>query len=316
MNTTKYAWVYLAWLAGAALGFAEEADLLKAATFYASFDEGLQADFGAGGRILATRYNHETEKGKFVFEKGFDDNVFRIAKGKGIHGGALDATHVLPRNGRIFYPARDNLAFKKGGWGGAVSFWINTDPNTLLKTKFCDPIQITQKGANNGGIWVDFNDAKPRDLRHGAFPVVPEGKTPIKEEDPQAPMVRVKNIGFKTGDWHHLVLSWNNFDTGKADGISALYIDGKLIGEIKDRDLAMDWDMDKAGIYVAVSYIGLLDELALFNRPLTNAEVDMLQRKPGYLASLKKKKDIGKGGRGSNPQRSAPLANPIRILGM
>ena len=74
---------------------------------------------------------------------------------------------MLPRNGRIFFPAKGNLAFKKGGWGGAVSLWINTDPNTLLKTKFCDPIQITQKGANNGGIWFDFNDAKPRDLRMG-----------------------------------------------------------------------------------------------------------------------------------------------------
>jgi hypothetical protein len=50
----------------------------------------------------------------------------------------------------------------------------------------------------------------------------------------------------------------------------------------------MDWDLDKAGIYVAVNYIGLLDELALFNRPLSAAEVAHMHKNPGLLAPLKK----------------------------
>src|SRR5262249_39345953 len=262
--------------------------LRKAVTFYASFDEEAQGDTGGGDLKLSTRFSSETEKGKFVFEKGFDAKVVRVAGDKGIHGGALECTDVLPNNGRVYFPAKGNLAYKKGGWGGAVSVWVNTDPNKLLKTKFCDPIQITQKGANNGGIWFDFNDAKPRDLRHGAFPAVAEGQTPIKEEDPKAPMVCVPQIDWKAGDWHHVVLSWKNFDTGKEDAVSALYIDGKLQGEIKDRAIAMDWDMEKAGIYVAVNYIGLLDELALFNRALSPEEITMLYKQPGMLAGLKK----------------------------
>ncbi len=263
------------------------ADLRKAVTFYASFDEAPRGDAGAS-LALRTRFNHATEQGQFVFEDGFDAKVFRVAKDKGVHGGALECTDVLPRNGRIFFPAKGNLAFRKGGWGGAVSVWVNTDPNTLLKTKFCDPVQITQKGANNGGIWFDFNDAKPRDLRMGTFPAVPDGKQPIKEDDPKAPLVPVKGVGFKAGDWHHVVLSWQNFDTGKPDGRAALFIDGKLIGEIKDRELAMDWDVDKAGIYVAVNYIGLLDELSVFGRALTADEVALLRGTPGLLAPLKK----------------------------
>src|SRR5215475_3130784 len=118
----------------------------------------------------------------------------------------------------------------------------------MLKTKFCDPIQMTQKGANNGGIWFDFNDAKPRDMRMGVFPVVPEGGTAIKEEDPRAPMVRVKDVGFKSGDWHHIVLTWNHFDTGKKDALATLFVDGKNIGDVTDYAIAMDWDMDRAGI--------------------------------------------------------------------
>lgn len=255
--------------------------LKKAVTFYASFDESLEADFAAGGRTLHTRFNHESDKNKFVFEKGFDKKLFRLSAG--IHGGALEAVDVLPRNGRIFYPAKHNLAFRKGGWGGAVSVWVNTDPDMLLKTKFCDPIQITEKGALNGGIWFDFNDARPRHLRHGAFAAVKAGEKPPSEDDADAPMVRVPMPGFKSGAWHHVVLSWKNFDTGKKDAVSAMYIDGKLIGEIKDRAIAMDWNVDKAGIYVAVNYIGLLDELAVFGRALTAGEVAALARWPGLL---------------------------------
>ncbi len=265
------------------------ATIRKAVTLYASFDDAVEADAGGGTLTLSTRFNHPKEKGQFLFEKGCNEKVFRIAKGKGIHGGALEAVDVLPNNGRIFFPAKGNIGFKPGGWGGAVSLWINTDPNKLLKTAFCDPVQITQKSATNGGIWFDFNNAKPRDLRMGAFPAIAAGQKGIAESDPQAPMVRVPGVSFTQGDWHHVVLTWTNFDTGKADALEILYIDGKRIGDVKDRPIAMAWDLAQAGIYVAVNYIGLLDEFAVFNRPLTAAEVALLHRQPGLLASLKKK---------------------------
>jgi hypothetical protein len=50
----------------------------------------------------------------------------------------------------------------------------------------------------------------------------------------------------------------------------------------------MDWDVDKAGVYIAVNYIGLFDELALFDRALTAEEVGLLYARPGLLAPLKK----------------------------
>jgi len=261
---------------------AESGDLRKDLVFYASFDEAVRADVGGGRKTLDTRFNHPIEQGKFVFEKGFDEKVFRIAKGRGLRGGgALEAVDVLPRNGRVFFPAKGNLPFDPKGWSGALSVWCKTDPNKLLKTTFCDPIQITQKGANNGGLWFDFNNAKPRDMRHGAFPAVAEGQKPIAEEDPAAPLVRVPKIDWQESDWHHVVLSWSNFDTGKPDARSELYIDGKRIGAVEGRALAMQWDLDKTGIYVAVNYIGLLDDLALFRRPLTAQEVQRLYREQG-----------------------------------
>ena len=275
--------------AGATCAAPDEAALRKAVMLYASFDEAVRADYSQGGALtFQLRTSDPDQKNKWIISSGVPSKAFRIAPGKGISGGALECREVLPNNGRIFFPARLNTAYKKGGWGGAVSVWVNTDPNTQLKTGFCDPIQITQKGANNGGIWFDFNDAKPRDLRMGVFPALAEGQKAVPESDPNAPMVRVPGVGFKVGQWHHVVVTWNNFDTGRADAVAMLYIDGKLIGAVKDRDIAMGWDVDRAGVYVGVNYIGLLDELALFDRMLTAEEVALLHAKPDLLAGLKK----------------------------
>jgi formylglycine-generating enzyme required for sulfatase activity len=273
------------------IGTAADADedaLKKAVSFYASFDEAVKADYGGGDLTVYTGVRPEPGKPKPEPIKGFDDKAFKVAKGKGVSGGCLEALDLLPNNGRLFFKAKGNIAFKKGGWGGAMSMWINFDPDKMLKTKFCDPVQITQKGANNGGLWFDFNDAKSRDMRHGAFTALKEGEKAISEDDPKAPMVRVPKVGFKSGDWHHIVFSWKNFDTGKPDAVSQFFVDGKLIGEVKDRAISMDWDIDQAGIFTAISYIGLLDEFAIFNRALTADEVTALQKKPGLLQALKK----------------------------
>jgi hypothetical protein len=273
----------------AGLSAAEPKPLAESVAFYASFDEEVKADFAKGQRTLDTRFNHATEKNQFVIEKGHDAKAFRIATGKGVAGGAFEAVDVLRRNGRVFFPAKGNLAYNPAGWSGSLSLWCRTDPDKLLKTKFCDPVQITQKGANNGGLWFDFNDAKPRDLRHGAFTMVPEGKKGAGEDDPDAPMVRVPKIGWKADDWHHVVLTWENLDTGKPNARTALYIDGKLLGEVKDRAIAMGWDIEKAGIYFSINYIGLLDEFAIFDRALTLDDVKKLNDNPGLLTGLKSK---------------------------
>src|SRR5437870_1782678 len=107
----------------------------------------------------------------------------------------------------------------------------DADPPAVRKAaSFYASFDEQVAGSNNGGIWFDFNDAKPRDLRMGVFPAVAEGQKPIPESDPNAPMVRVPGVGFKVGQWHHVVVTWNNFDTGKPNAVAVLYIDGKRIG--------------------------------------------------------------------------------------
>lgn len=265
-----------------------EARLRQAVSLYASFDKEVRMDFGVGDPIPGTRSIDPADNKKFLFEKGFDPKFFQIAKARGIVGGCLEAD-LPPRSGRLYFSAKGNVAYgKNASWGGAISVWVNTDPNQMLRTPFCDPVLITQKGFNNGSIWAHFNDAKPRALQSGTYPSIPEGLEPIAEEDPKAPLTRLKNVPFKAGEWHHIVLAWDRFNTGRKDGTHTLWIDGKKIGQLKDHAIAMDWDLEKTRVYFAVNLVGLLDELAVFSRPLTDAEVTLLYQRPGVLQSLKK----------------------------
>jgi len=262
--------------------------MLDAVTFYASFDESVAADFSSGPAEVRTRYGALNNPDGFRYQDGYPQNAYRIAPSGGVNGGALEALDVLPENGRMFFPAAGNLPYDRDGWSGSVSFWIKTNPDTMLKTSFCDPIQITQRGATNGGLWIDFPDSSPRDMRLGAFQSEGDGRERIFESDPEAPLIVVSPIGFQQTDWHHLLFTWSDFDTGADNAQATLYIDGKPQGSIGGRNITMDWDISQTGIYVAVNYIGLLDELAIFNRPLDDDEIQRLAAEPDALSGLKR----------------------------
>ena len=265
---------------------ADNVAIRKAVTLYASFDDRIAADIAGGGKIVRTRSDNPHAKGEFVVTPGFSEEAFRIAREGGVAGGALEATDVLPNRGRLFFPADGNIAYHPAGWSGSVSFWLKTNPDTMLKTRFCDPVQITQRRAGDGGLWVDFPDTNPRNLRLGAFRALGRGEKSVRDSDPAAPLIVVPQIGFQEDDWHHVAMTWKNFDTDDPNACATLYLDGKTMGSLDDRDIAMKWEMDQAGIYFAVSYIGLLDEFAVFDRELSAVEVSHLRADPACLQPL------------------------------
>ncbi len=264
--------------------------ILEAVTFYASFDEELRGDFGGGKLEVATRYDHPEKKGEFVFEPGYDKSAFKIAPRKGIVGGALECTDVLPRRGRMFFAARGNIGFQPSGWSGSASMWLNGNPDTQLKTGYCDPFQFTHRGAHDGGLWADFPDTKPRGLRLGAYKALEAGEKAVPESDANAPTAFFPEVGFETGDWHHVVLTWKNLDTGQANADLQLFVDGQRVANLSDRNIGMQWDLDKTGLYFAVAYIGLFDELTLFRRDLTQQEISTLFKQPDLIATGHAKK--------------------------
>jgi hypothetical protein len=252
--------------------------------FYSSFDESTTADFGGGDLRLWTRTG-QSAKGNTVAKLGVDEKRVRIAASRGVQGGALELD-VLADDGFVFYPAAGKLAPRRGGWGGAASLWINGDLADL-KTDHCDPVQVMQYRYNNGAVWVDFD--KPRNLRVGLFPTLGEGKTAPDVSVDQQPIVVAKSPKLQPGVWHHLALVWDNFDTGRADGRASLYLDGRQITSIENQRADMDWDLERVRIFLGAAYVGLIDEVAIFDHALSADEVVQLHAKPDLLAVLKER---------------------------
>ncbi len=259
-----------------------DSDLTRSLCVYASFDREVRADFGGGGLEPGTRFGDPARPDEFEFDPGIDASLFRIAPERGIVGGALEAVGTLPRRGRIYFPGAGNLPYAPTGWSGTLSFWMHGDPNELLPGSFSDPVQITQRGAGDGGLWVDFNDARPRDLRAGAFPARTAVQPGFAESDPDCPLIVVPNLTWP--GWRHVAVTWENLDSGAANAAVTLYLDGSPAGELRDRELAMAWDLERTGIYVAVGYVGLLDELAILSRALGPREVARLHAEPDCIA--------------------------------
>ena len=55
-----------------------------------------------------------------------------------------------------------------------------------------------------------------------------------------------------------------------------LFINGKLQGAIENWDLTFDWDPAKVLLVLGASYVGHMDDLAVFDRPLTALEVERI----------------------------------------
>ena len=275
------------------LGSAAAADsdaakaIAEAATFYASFDRDTTADYGSGDREIWTRYDHPSEKGKNVSERGCDRKLVELTKATAVRGGSLHFKDVLPRNGFLFFRAGDKLAIKPKEWGGTASVWIKTDPEKMLKTKHCDPIHLVEKRYFDGAIWCDFTDDKPRDLRLGFFPSLAPGQGEPKVPESEQPMVRAADPPFAPDAWHHVALTWRNVNSSKPDAQAIMYLDGRPIAALKNRDVQINWDRDRVRFYVGSALVGWLDEASLFSRPLSDAEMLYLYRHPDVLAQVR-----------------------------
>lgn len=268
---------------------ADASALLRAVTLYASFDEKPEADFGEGDLRLWTRADDPAEKGKKIIREGYDRDRIRIAKHSGISGGALEIRERAADNAFVFFKADSKLALKKGVWGGTVSLWVKADLPKIPAAGPWDPFLLVQKGWNDGSVWCDFAPGdSPRDLRIGLFPTVPDGKTPPTLEEGAKIWQLVKTPSFQSGVWHHIVQVWDNFDSGKPDGRTACYVDGRLAGEIQDRTATMAWNPEHVRFHIGSGLVGLLDEVALFNRPLTQAEVSLLFERPALWKDSRK----------------------------
>jgi hypothetical protein len=261
--------------------------LRKALTFAASFDAGLDADFARGDRKIYHASSVERKDPK----PGLPAGEMEIAKGQGRHGG--DALSFAKKSSKVaFYKALGNVDYHKENWSGTVSFWLNFDPRTDLGDWYCDPIQITEKAWNHAALWVDFSkDERPKLFRLGAFADMkvwnPDNRDYEKMSPAERPMVTAKEATFARGKWTHVAIAFEKFNTGRADGRAILYVDGKAQGEVSGRNQQFHWDLEKSAIQIGIAYVGLFDDLAIFDRALSATEIQALHQFKGRLVETK-----------------------------
>lgn len=250
---------------------ADEKSLKSALTFHASFDGKTDAAFALGDPKV---YTAPTYKAQMEAKPGIDSPDVETARGEGRFGDALRFTKKNTR--AIFYKAQKNVAFDAKNWSGTISFWLKLDPDQDLAPGFCDPIQVTDKAYNDSAIWVDFTkDDKPRHFRLGVFgdlkawnpQNLPADKFPAFEKR----LVVVKQTPFTRSEWSHIVITYEKLGSGA--GVGKLYLNGKLQGASSGIGEPFQWDMALGALRLGVNYVGLFDELSVFNRPLSEKEV-------------------------------------------
>lgn len=276
----------LSWLAVAAPQAQHQA-LRQALTFHAGFDGTFDAAHAAGDPVL---YSAPSLKQRGEAKPGLPEGgEIRHAAGAGRFGDALQFT--VKRPAFVFFRGARNVAYETANWSGTVSFWLSADPEGELAPGFCDPVQITPRAWNDAAFFVEF-EKRPESIpfRLGAYAdlaVWNPQKRPFAEiPTAERPLITVDRPPFARGKWTHVLFTFERFNTGKADGVVRLYLDGAPRGTLSPRQQTFTWDPQNTLIALGLSYIGLLDELAIFNRVLNEEEIRTLYALPRGVAGL------------------------------
>jgi hypothetical protein len=255
-----------------AAGAQTTAALARALTFHASFDGGLDADYSRGAAACLVRTRQGTAPASF------NEELRHVPSG-GKFGGALHFT----RKGttRPQFKGAGALGYNDTNWSATVSIWLKHDPDRDLEPGYCDPVQITGDDTKKGFIFLEWSkDESPRHFRFAIRPRLelwnPDNVDWAKLTDAQRPAVNLPRAPFSRERWTHAVFTMENINakTGKPAG--RLYLDGVLQGSIENWNLALGWNPDAVQLVLGASYVGHMDDLAVFDRALSGAEVKQL----------------------------------------
>jgi hypothetical protein len=262
------------------------ASLSKALTFHASFDHGSDADFALGDKHIYTATVQDGQK-VVALTRGLGDPPLAIVEGQGKFGAALAFTqensHV------VVYKAERNVAYSSEAFSGSLSFWMRLDPSGI-PGQYSDPVQLTDKDFSDACIWIDFtkNDT-PSDLRLGVFGNQSEWDVANQRAQSREFYWRLAKVAeppFANDQWTHVVVTWdgiNNTQSGRA----RLYFNTEYqgaTGVIRER---FTWDVANAGIRLGMGhFVGLMDDIAIFNRALSPEEIRALYELERGVAEL------------------------------
>lgn len=261
--------------------------LSNALTFHASFNHGPDADLGNGDKKIYTGdFKGSRQQNEMATATGLGTPPLVLAKGKGKHGDALaftkDNSHV------VFYKLEKNIQFREKDFNGSLSLWMSLDPNEI-PDQYCDPVQLTDKYYASDAIWIDItkNDVPP-DLRLGVLGderVWDVNKRQGAGEEFFWHLLKISNPPFEKNKWTHVVVTWelNGSDIGRAK----LYLNGAYAGQSGPIREPFLWDTSKVSMRLGTgNYVGLMDDISLFNKALTPDEIGTLYNLKNGVAEL------------------------------
>ena len=162
------------------------------------------------------------------------------------------AGHALSFNGElsqaVFYSADGNAPWSAGG---AISFWIQPGKHTGT------PVAIAPADSGAPAVSVALTPSQMAVMAWGREIHAPLNDLPV-------------------AGWLHVVISF------AANDATTLYLNGLEQGTAGDLSV----EPVQSTIRLGVNYVGLIDELAIFDRDLADREVRFLYQTPDLPASL------------------------------
>lgn len=248
------------------------AKLAKSLTLHASFDKGLDADFSRGDNKCYV------QQGKSLVAAQANEDV-KLAADAGRFGGALH----FPKKGvhRPSYKDGGVLGYNAKGWSASVAAWLRLNPDQDLQPGYCDPIQIIGDDHKKGYIFLEWSkDETPRYFRYAIRPLFPiwnPNNLPWADiPSDKKPMVQVDRAPFSREKWTHVAFTLDNINDKNKPPVGKLYLNGRLQGVIEKWNMTFDWDAAKVLLVLGANYIGHMDDFAVFDRALTDVEVDRI----------------------------------------
>ena len=240
------------------------ATVLRAHTcFHASYATGPDADT-SGGDGMARLH----------------DEVVCWDPDAGRQGGALvfaAAGHGWAED-ECVYAAAGNFPYDPDGFAGTVSMWLRCDPDEDLDPMVpVDPFHISRRAAD-GSFYLDLtrpNDDRygsPRHLRFGLYNDSDENSRFVGGQ-----LLVVGELGWQRDDWHHIVGTWRNANSGHTDGVAELWIDGVRRSWMEGYEHRVTWDVDTLTIGLGQRFAGAIDDVLILDAALDGAQIKALQ---------------------------------------
>ena len=259
----------------------------EALTFAATFDGGLDADVARGDARLHAGPSWAPPR---LGEPGLVQSGAVTRERRGALRG-----HALRFHRRtdelLFFHGAGNTPWRARDWSGTLSFWLRAEPAGELLDGFCDPVTVTSKDWNDAGLFCEF-EKRPtfRHFRLGAYADLSVWNATSKPWDQlsfaEKSLAQVEADAHFGGRWTHVAMAFERFNSGAADGVARLYLDGQLAATLSPRTQTWTWEEAAQRIVLGLNYVGWLDELAWFERALTDGEIAALHALPGGLADL------------------------------